>query len=220
GWVQFQEIRWSPSQEIGWSQSEEILQHARSQQFSHGEKDETRACGGCIIPSNQRIKERYMVPRPRNFVTYYRVSTQRQGRSGLGIDAQRSAVRAYLDANGGTELATYTEIESGKRNDRPQLDAALRRCRQTRATLLVAKLDRLSRNAAFLLSLRVSGARSVAVDMPGMNETVVGILAVIAQHERKAISERTRAALMAAKNRGVRLGNPKLQPGNRLTAEA
>jgi len=148
------------------------------------------------------------------------VSTQRQGRSGLGIDAQRSAVRAYLDANGGTELATYTEIESGKRNDRPQLDAALRRCRQTRATLLVAKLDRLSRNAAFLLSLRDSGARFVAADMPDMNETVVGILAVIAQHERKAISERTRAALMAAKNRGVRLGNPKLQPGNRLTAEA
>src|SRR5690606_15800732 len=149
-----------------------------------------------------------MVPRARNYVSYYRVSTQRQGCSGLGIDAQRAAVRRYLDANGGTELATYTEVESGKNNDRPQLAAAQKRRRQTRATLLVAKLDRLSRNAAFLLSLRDAGVRFVAADIPDMNETVVGIMAVIAQHEAQAISQRTRAALAAAKSRGVRLGNP------------
>lgn len=161
-----------------------------------------------------------MAPRARNYVTYYRVSTQRQGRSGLGMDAQRAAVRGYLDAHGGVELATFTEVESGKHNDRPQLTAALRRCRQTRATLLVAKLDRLSRNAAFLLSLRDAGVRFVAADMPDMNETVVGIMAVIAQHERQAISERTRAALAAARARGVRLGNPELKAGTRRSALA
>jgi len=160
-----------------------------------------------------------MTPRARHFVTYIRVSTQRQGRSGLGLDAQRAAVKAYLEGNHGLELASFTEVESGKVNDRPQLVAALRRCRQTRATLLVAKLDRLSRNAAFLLSLRDAGVRFVAADMPDMNETVVGILAVIAQHERQAISDRTRAALAAAKRRGVRLGNPHLKAGTKVTAK-
>jgi len=162
-----------------------------------------------------------MTPRPRNYVTYYRVSTDRQGRSGLGLDAQKAEVRRYLDAHGGTELASFTEIESGRNNERPQLAAALRRCRQTRATLLVAKLDRLSRNAAFLLALRDAGTRFVAADLPDMNETVVGIMAVIAQTERQAISDRTRAALAAAKARGVRLGNPRLKAGTRrLAAEA
>ena len=159
-----------------------------------------------------------MTPQPRNYVTYFRVSTQRQGRSGLGIEAQKASVKAYLDAHGGAVLATWTEIESGKRNDRPALEAALKRCRQTRATLLVARLDRLSRNAAFLLTLRDSGARFVACDMPDMNETVVGILAVIAQHEREAISARTKAALQAARRRGVRLGNPRLRPGTARSA--
>jgi DNA invertase Pin-like site-specific DNA recombinase len=161
-----------------------------------------------------------MTPRARHYVTYFRVSTQRQGRSGLGLDAQRAAVQSYLEGNNGLQLATFTEVESGKGNERPQLVAALRRCRQTRATLLVAKLDRLSRNAAFLLSLRDAGVRFVAADMPDMNETVVGILAVIAQHERQAISDRTRAALAAAKRRGVRLGNPHLKAGTKATARA
>ncbi|HEX4049911.1 MAG TPA: recombinase family protein [Steroidobacteraceae bacterium] len=161
-----------------------------------------------------------MTPRPRHFVTYYRVSTQRQGKSGLGLDAQRAAVKVHLDSQGGLELATFTEVESGKVNGRPQLDAALRRCRQTRATLLVAKLDRLSRNAAFLLSLRDAGVRVVAADNPEMNETVVGIMAVIAQHEAQAISDRTRAALAAAKRRGVRLGNPHLKAGTPASARA
>lgn len=164
--------------------------------------------------------ESNMTPRPRHFVTYYRVSTQRQGKSGLGLDAQRAAVRAHLDSQSGIELASFTEVESGKVNARPQLDAALRRCRQTRATLLVAKLDRLSRNAAFLLSLRDAGVRVVAADNPEMNETVVGIMAVIAQHEAQAISDRTRAALAAAKRRGVRLGNPHLKAGTKASARA
>lgn len=159
-----------------------------------------------------------MVPRGRNYITYYRVSTAQQGRSGLGLEAQRTAVQSYLDAHGGREIATFTEVESGKQNDRPQLAAALKRCRQTRATLLVAKLDRLSRNAAFLLTLRDAGTRFVAADLPDMNETVVGIMAVIAQAERQAISDRTRAALAAAKARGTRLGNPRLQAGTRQTA--
>lgn len=159
-----------------------------------------------------------MTPRPRHYVTYYRVSTQRQGRSGLGIEAQKAAVRAYLDGHGGVTLATFTEVESGKLNERPELAAALRRCRQTRATLLVAKLDRLSRNAAFLLSLRDAGVRFVAADMPDMNETVVGIMAVIAQAERQAISDRTRAALAAAKARGVKLGHPATLRASKATA--
>jgi DNA invertase Pin-like site-specific DNA recombinase len=162
------------------------------------------------LPVYERLPERDMTPRPRHYVTYYRVSTQQQGRSGLGLDAQRAAVASFLAAHGGLEVATFREVESGKVNGRPQLAAALKRCRQTRATLLVAKIDRLSRNAAFLLSLRDSGARFVAADMPDMNETVVGIMAVIAQGERQAISERTTAALAAAKARGVRLGNPQL----------
>ena len=151
-----------------------------------------------------------MISRPRNYVTYYRVSTARQGRSGLGLDAQKTAVRAYLDGHGDNELASFTEVESGKVNDRPQLAAALKRCRQTRATLLVAKMDRLSRSASFLLSLRDSGVRFVAADLPEMNETVVGIMAVMAQAEREAISARTTAALAAAKARGTKLGNPSL----------
>jgi DNA invertase Pin-like site-specific DNA recombinase len=159
-----------------------------------------------------------MTPKPRHYVTYYRVSTQRQGRSGLGIEAQKATVKVYLDGHGGVELATFTEVESGKLNERLQLAAALRRCRQTKATLLVAKLDRLSRNAAFLLSLRGAGVRFVAADMPDMNETVVGIMAVVAQAERQAISERTRAALAAAKARGVKLGHPKTLRATKATA--
>lgn len=159
-----------------------------------------------------------MTPRPRHYVTYFRVSTPKQGRSGLGLDAQKTAVKSYLDGHAGIVLASFTEIESGKINERPQLAAALRRCRQTRASLLVAKLDRLSRNAAFLLSLRDAGVRFVCADNPEMNETVVGIMAVIAQSEREAISARTKAALAAAKARGVKLGWTATLQASRATA--
>jgi len=151
-----------------------------------------------------------MVPPKPKFVTYYRVSTQKQGRSGLGLDeAQKSAVESYLYLHPGTVLASYTEVESGKTSDRPQLQGALLRCRQTRATLLVAKLDRLSRNAAFLLNLRDSGVKFQALDIPEANTLTLGILATLAQHERELISARTKAALAARRARGLPLGTPR-----------
>jgi DNA invertase Pin-like site-specific DNA recombinase len=148
-------------------------------------------------------------PATRQFVAYYRVSTERQGRSGLGLDAQRSAVLDYI--NGGAELVgEFTETESGKRSDRPELVKALEACRRKKARLVIAKLDRLSRNLAFIATLMESGVEFVAVDNPHANKLTVHILAAVAQHEREMISERTKAALQAAKARGKRLGNPQL----------
>lgn len=152
------------------------------------------------------------------YVAYYRVSTERQGRSGLGLDAQKAAVEGLLKRSGGVLRAEFTEVQSGEDEDRPQLGEALKLCRLTNSTLLIAKLDRLSRNVAFLATLQQSGTRFIACDLPEANELVVHILAAVAQAERKAISERTRAALAAAKARGVRLGNPRLKPGNRASA--
>jgi DNA invertase Pin-like site-specific DNA recombinase len=150
-----------------------------------------------------------MVPPKSKFVSYYRVSTQKQGRSGLGLEAQKAAVEAYLTQHSGVQLASYTEVESGKINARPQLDAALARCQQTRATLLVAKLDRLSRNAAFLMNLRESSVKFQAIDLPEANTLTLGILATLAQHERELISARTKAALAARRARGLPLGTPR-----------
>jgi DNA invertase Pin-like site-specific DNA recombinase len=142
-------------------------------------------------------------------VAYYRVSTADQGRSGLGLEAQRSAVETLCASRGWEIIAPpYTEIESGKRADRPELTKALHRAKVTGAVLVVAKLDRLSRNVAFLAALQDSGARFVAADMPEANELTVHIMAAVAQAERKAISQRTKEALQAAKARGQRLGNP------------
>jgi DNA invertase Pin-like site-specific DNA recombinase len=148
-----------------------------------------------------------MAPEMRRFVVYLRVSTDRQGKSGLGLEAQRSAVAQYVAARGG-KLAEpeYVEVESGKRNDRPELEKALKHCRLTGASLIVAKLDRLSRNAAFLMTLRDSGVDFVAADLPEANTMTVGIMALVAQHEREAISARTKAALAASKARGRKLG--------------
>ncbi|MCM8557673.1 recombinase family protein [Sphingomicrobium sediminis] len=141
-------------------------------------------------------------------VSYIRVSTAAQGRSGLGLEAQREAVQRFCASRGCNVLGEYVEVETGKRDDRPELAKALHHAKVTNATLVVAKLDRLSRNAAFLLQLRDSGAKLVAADNPDVNDMTVGILAVIAQAEREAISQRTSAALQAAKRRGVKLGNP------------
>jgi len=140
------------------------------------------------------------------FISYLRVSTGKQGRSGLGIEAQRAAVTAFLNGGDWTLIAEFSEVETGKNNDRPQLAAALAQCRLTGATLVVAKLDRLSRDAAFLLTLNKSGVDIRAADMPDANTMVFGIMALVAQHEREAISRRTKEALAAAKHRGVKLG--------------
>jgi DNA invertase Pin-like site-specific DNA recombinase len=140
------------------------------------------------------------------FVAYYRVSTQKQGRSGLGLAAQRQAVADFLNGGNWKIVGEFTEVESGKKSDRPQLAKALAMCRLHGARLVIAKLDRLSRNAHFLLGLQESGADFVAADMPTANQLTVGIMAVVAQDEAKRISERTKAALQAAKLRGAKLG--------------
>lgn len=146
-------------------------------------------------------------------VAYFRVSTSRQGESGLGLDAQRETVRRFASNHGLQIIAEHTEVESGKVNDRPKLTEALHLCRKTGATLVVSKLDRLSRNAVFLLQLQQSNIEFVCCDAPNVDRFTVGILALVAQRERELISERTKSALAAAKARGVRLGtrDPKRQ---------
>ena len=142
------------------------------------------------------------------FVAYFRVSTDRQGKSGLGLDAQREAVMSYLNGGRWTLVGEFTEVESGKHSDRPELKKALAACKKQKAKLVIAKLDRLSRNLAFIATLMEGGVQFVAVDMPEANELTVHIMAAMAQHEGKQISKRTKEALAAAKKRGVRLGNP------------
>jgi DNA invertase Pin-like site-specific DNA recombinase len=153
------------------------------------------------------------------FVAYFRVSTERQGRSGLGLEAQQAAVAGFI--NGGAELvASFTEVESGKRSDRPELVKALDACRRQKARLVIAKLDRLSRNLAFIATLMESGVEFVAVDNPHANKLTVHILAAVAEHERAMISQRTKDALAAAKARGKRLGNPKLAEAAKIGTAA
>jgi len=140
------------------------------------------------------------------YIVYLRVSTDRQHASGLGLEAQREAVERYAAAQAVPIRNLYVEAESGKLYDRPQLTAALAECRKHRATLLVAKLDRLARNVAFVSALMETGVEFVAVDAPYANKLMLHILSAFAQHEREQISERTKAALAAAKARGVKLG--------------
>jgi DNA invertase Pin-like site-specific DNA recombinase len=151
-----------------------------------------------------------MVKRHGKFVSYLRVSTKRQGESGLGLEAQRAAVEAWLNGGDWTLCKEYVEVESGKRADsRPALAKAFDACRAFNAKLVIAKLDRLSRDPVFLLSLRDAGIEFIAVDMPHANRLTVGIMALVAEQERDAISQRTKAALAAAKARGTKLGKPK-----------
>jgi DNA invertase Pin-like site-specific DNA recombinase len=140
------------------------------------------------------------------FVSYLRVSTARQGISGLGLEAQREAVAQHLNGGRWTLVHEVVEVESGKRNDRPAIAEALRLCRLHRATLIIAKLDRLARNVHFISSLMEAGVDFVAVDFPQANRLTVHILAAVAEHEATMISARTKAALAAAKARGVKLG--------------
>jgi DNA invertase Pin-like site-specific DNA recombinase len=142
------------------------------------------------------------------FIAYYRVSTDKQGVSGLGMDAQREAVTSYVRSRGSI-VAEFTEVESGRKSERPQLLAALAECRRRKAVLVIAKLDRLARNVHFISGLMNSDVEFVAVDNPTASRLTIHILAAVAEHEREMISERTKAALTAAKARGIKLGNPR-----------
>jgi len=141
------------------------------------------------------------------YIAYYRVSTQKQGRSGLGIEAQKSSVSGFLRSDD-ILLREFTDIESGKKNDRPNLLNAIEHCNKHNATLLIAKLDRLSRNAAFIFTLRDSQVRFKCVDMPDANSVTIGIMAVLAQDERERTSQRTKDALAELKRQGKKLGSP------------
>ena len=141
-----------------------------------------------------------------NFVSYIRVSSTEQGESGLGLEAQRHAVNEYLAREPGTLLCEFVEVESGSRNDRLQLADAIELCKRYKATLLIAKLDRLARNVAFISKLMESGVAFIAVDNPQANKLMIHMLAAFAEHERDQIRIRTKAALAAARARGVVLG--------------
>jgi DNA invertase Pin-like site-specific DNA recombinase len=155
------------------------------------------------------------------WVSYLRVSTDKQGESGLGIEAQRKAVETYLNGGSWTLAQEFVEVESGKRsNNRPQLAAALAACKKLKAKLVVAKLDRLARNVAFISKLMESGVEFVACDFPHANKLTIHILAAVAEHERELISSRTKAALAAAKERGKKLGGPKQALAAKLGAAA
>jgi DNA invertase Pin-like site-specific DNA recombinase len=156
----------------------------------------------------------YSAPGVPRFVAYYRVSTAQQGASGLGLEAQREAVLRHVRGVAGVVVAEFQEVESGKKNDRPQIAAALAACRLRHAVLIIAKLDRLARNVAFVSHLMESGVEFIACDNPYATRLTIHILAAVAEHEREMISQRTKAALAAAKARGVKLGNPRLSPGD------
>lgn len=141
-----------------------------------------------------------------SIVTYLRVSTQKQGQSGLGLEAQRKAVEDYLNGGDWNILEELVEVESGKNSKRPKLLEAIELCKASGAKLVVAKIDRLTRDAAFLLNLKDAGIDFIAADMPEANRLTIGIMALVAEQEREAISKRTKAALAAAKARGQQLG--------------
>jgi DNA invertase Pin-like site-specific DNA recombinase len=154
------------------------------------------------------------------FVAYYRVSTDRQGKSGLGLDAQREAVLRHAAGHAGELIGEFCEVESGRRSDRPQLAAAIAAAKKAKATLIIAKLDRLARNVHFISGLMESGVDFVAADNPHANKLMVHMLAAFAEHEREQISQRTKDALAAAKARGIRLGRnaARLAPAYRAEA--
>lgn len=154
----------------------------------------------CQRPLGKNVQMRY--------VAYLRVSTTRQGLSDLGLDAQEASIRSFARGRNGEILATYVEVESGSVNLRPELLRALSHCKLTGAALVITKLYKLSSNPAFLLTLQGSGARFLAADMPDANELTVGVMALVAQQKRQAISKRTKEALAVAKVRGRKLGNP------------
>ena len=153
----------------------------------------------------------------KRYVAYFRVSTDKQGASGLGLEAQRSAVLDFINGNGDKLIAEYTEIESGKRNDRPELQRAISHAKKEKAVLTIAKMDRLGRRASYVLNLLDnSGVRFVFVENPNATDLEIGIRAVVAQEEGRLISQRTKDALAAAKARGVKLGSPAPERGSAI----
>ncbi len=146
------------------------------------------------------------------YIAYYRVSTAAQGRSGLGLEAQQAAVKSFLQGRDHTLSAEFVEIESGRNSERPRLGEALALARKLKATLVIAKLDRLARSVSFIANLMDAGVEFVACDMPAANRLTLHIMAAVGEAEARMISERTVAALAAAKARGVRLGNHKNLP--------
>jgi len=141
------------------------------------------------------------------FIAYYRVSTQKQGDSGLGLEAQKSAVLKFINVDDKL-ISELTDIESGKKNNRPNLLKAIELCKQYDATLLIAKLDRLSRNVAFIFTLKDTKVKFKCADMPNANSFTIGIMAVLAQEERERTSQRTKDALAELKRQGKKLGSP------------
>ena len=146
------------------------------------------------------------------YIAYYRVSTAAQGRSGLGLEAQQAAVKAFLQGRDHTLVESFVEVESGRNSERPRLGEALALARKLKATLVIAKLDRLARSVSFIANLLDSGVEFTACDMPHANRLTIHIMAAVGEAEARMISERTVAALAAAKARGVRLGNPSNLP--------
>ena len=142
------------------------------------------------------------------YIAYYRVSTKKQGKSGLGLSAQKTAVKNFLKIDDEL-IAEYQEVESGKNNQRIELLKALEKCKENKVTLLIAKLDRLSRNAAFIFTLKDAKVDFKCIDMPEANSVTIGIMAVLAQDERERISKRVKDALAELKEKGIRLGTPK-----------
>jgi DNA invertase Pin-like site-specific DNA recombinase len=147
----------------------------------------------------------------KRFVGYCRVSTVKQGQSGLGLEAQLASLRSFVDREGGELISSpFIEVESGKIKNRPELNRAILFARKNKAILLVAKIDRLARNVSFLANLLESGVEFVACDNPHATRLTIHILAACAEEEARAISSRTKAALQAAKARGVKLGSARL----------
>lgn len=157
---------------------------------------------------------------PETFIAYYRVSTARQGQSGLGLEAQRAAVTQFVAQRGGVVLMEFVEVESGRRSDRPELAKALAEARRRKATLCIAKLDRLARSVAFIAGLMEAGVPFVATDMPTADRFMLHIFAAMAEEEARRISQRTKAALAAAKARGTVLGAYSTELAARNIAEA
>jgi len=155
-----------------------------------------------------------------NVFTYYRVSTNRQGESGLGLEAQRATAKSYITSQSAKLLGEFTEIESGRKSNRPKLSEALAACQKYGATLVIAKLDRLARNVHFISGLLEANVRFVAVDMLNADRFMLHVYAAMAEEEARRISERTKAALQAAKHRGVKLGTACRQLADRHVRDA